>query len=91
MAKSFKTLKNTMTPAARRAAEAKTEEMILALPLTELRQARKLSQAQFARRRLAWSLTPGRRGRLSSRFGHWLLCVQHAIPRFWEHQATGEN
>ena len=48
MAKSFKTLKNTMAPAARRAAEAKTEEMILALPLTELRQARKLSQAQLA-------------------------------------------
>ena len=35
MAKSFKTLKNTMTPAARRAAEAKTEEMILALCLLQ--------------------------------------------------------
>ena len=49
MAKSFDTLKNGMTPKARNAAEAKAEAMIKAMPLAELRQARKLSQEQLAR------------------------------------------
>lgn len=48
MAKSYKTLRDKMRPAARAAAAAKTQEILEGLPLQELRQARRLSQEQLA-------------------------------------------
>ena len=48
MAKSFKALKNAMTPEAREAATKKANQLIEAMPLAELRQARNMSQEQLA-------------------------------------------
>jgi transcriptional regulator with XRE-family HTH domain len=48
MAKSFKTLRNQMSAEAREAARVKARAMLDTMPLSELRQARRLSQQQLA-------------------------------------------
>lgn len=48
MAKSFKSLRAGMSPDAQKAAHAKAAVMLSEMPLSELRQARKLSQVQLA-------------------------------------------
>ena len=48
MAKSFKTLRNQMSAEAREAARVKARSMLDTMPLSELRQARRLSQQQLA-------------------------------------------
>jgi predicted XRE-type DNA-binding protein len=48
MAKSFRSLRNKMSPEAQATAEQKTQAMLKGLPLQELRQARRFSQEQFA-------------------------------------------
>jgi transcriptional regulator with XRE-family HTH domain len=49
MAKSFKTLRAKMSPAAQQRAKEKTCMMLEAMPLQELRQARALSQDEIAK------------------------------------------
>jgi DNA-binding transcriptional regulator YiaG len=49
MAKSYRTLREGMSPAARARAEEKTRQLMKEMPLQELRQARKLSQEQLAK------------------------------------------
>jgi len=49
MAKSFKTLRAKMSPAAQQRAKEKTRMMLEAMPLQELRQARALSQDEIAK------------------------------------------
>jgi len=49
MAKSFKTLKEKMSPESLARANQKAQEMLEAMPLQELRQARLLSQEQLAK------------------------------------------
>ena len=46
MAKSFKNLRDKMSPESQAAAKAKADMLLAEMPLSELRQARKLSQAQ---------------------------------------------
>ena len=48
MAKSFKKLRNQMSAEAQEAARVKAQAMLDTMPLSELRQARKLSQQQLA-------------------------------------------
>ena len=48
MAKSFKMLREKMSPEARERARAKAEELIEEMPLNELRAARKLTQEKLA-------------------------------------------
>lgn len=48
MAKSFRTLRNKMSDEAQAKSEAKARAMMKAMPLAELRRARKLSQEQIA-------------------------------------------
>jgi len=48
MAKSFRNLRDKMSPEAQARAEAKARVMMEEMPLAELRQARKLSQEQIA-------------------------------------------
>lgn len=48
MAKSFKTLREKMTPAARERARRKADKLIEEMPLHELRAARKLTQEKLA-------------------------------------------
>ena len=48
MAKPFRSLRDKMSPEAQAAAEQKTQALLEALPLQELRQARQLSQEQLA-------------------------------------------
>jgi DNA-binding XRE family transcriptional regulator len=48
MAKSFKMLKERMSPQARARAERKAEELIAEMPLNELRAARKMTQEKLA-------------------------------------------
>jgi len=48
MAKSFKDLRNKMAPEAQRVSRLKATVMLQAMPLSELRLARKLSQEQMA-------------------------------------------
>jgi len=48
MAKSFKTLKEKMSPEARARSEEKAEKFIAEMPLNELRAARKLTQEKLA-------------------------------------------
>ncbi len=48
MAKSFKELRNKMAPAAQQTSRLKAQAMLQAMPLSELRLARKLSQEQMA-------------------------------------------
>ena len=48
MAKSFKTLKEKMSPQARARAEQKAETLIAEMPLNELRAARKMTQEKLA-------------------------------------------
>ncbi len=48
MAKKFADLRKKMSPAARQKAEALTKEMLVEMPLQELRQARLFSQEQLA-------------------------------------------
>jgi transcriptional regulator with XRE-family HTH domain len=48
MAKSFKTLREKMSPEARERARSKAEELIKEMPLNELRAARKLTQEKLA-------------------------------------------
>ena len=50
MAKSFKNLRDKMSPESQAAAKAKADMLLAEMPLSELRQARKLSQAQLAER-----------------------------------------
>lgn len=50
MAKSFKKLRNKMSPEARQKVEAKTNQMLAEMPLQELRRARSLSQEQMAKK-----------------------------------------
>ena len=49
MAKSFKILRNKMSPEAQQRAKKKTSLMLEAMPLQELRQARALSQDEMAK------------------------------------------
>jgi transcriptional regulator with XRE-family HTH domain len=49
MAKSFKTLRKKMSPAAQQRAKEKTRLMLEAMPLQELRKARALSQDEMAK------------------------------------------
>src|SRR4051812_48034091 len=49
MAKSFKTLREKMSPEAQERARQKAEELIEELPLNELRAARKLTQEKLAK------------------------------------------
>lgn len=48
MTKSFKTLKNKMSPAAQKKVEEKMQHMLAEMPLQELRQARQMSQERLA-------------------------------------------
>lgn len=48
MTKPFKTLRKKMSLPARKAAEAKTKEMLKGMPLQELRQAHQMSQERLA-------------------------------------------
>jgi transcriptional regulator with XRE-family HTH domain len=48
MAKSFKTLRDQMSAEARKTARVKAQAMLDTMPLSELRQARRLSQQQLA-------------------------------------------
>lgn len=49
MAKSFKNLKEKMSPASRARAEVKAEQMLKEMPLYELRNARQLTQEKLAK------------------------------------------
>ena len=49
MAKSFKNLKEKMSPASRARAEAKAEKLLEEMPLYELRNARQLTQEKLAK------------------------------------------
>jgi len=48
MTKSFSTLRNRMSPEARKRAAAKAKRMLAEMPLNELREARRLTQEQLA-------------------------------------------
>jgi DNA-binding XRE family transcriptional regulator len=48
MAKKFSELRNKMSPEARARSDARYKELVQEMPLQELRQARKLTQAQLA-------------------------------------------
>lgn len=48
MSKSFNTLKNKLSPLARKKAQAKSQQLLAEMPLQELRQARQMSQDRMA-------------------------------------------
>lgn len=48
MSKPFSNLRNKMSPAAQKAASAKTQQMLKEMPLQELRQAHQMSQERLA-------------------------------------------